>query len=608
MAVPPPHAFKDIVTLRDAISHTIAASKKDLELGKKDLAEIAEVLVDDALLFRFLKKHQYNLPTAQQALLKHIDWRLQNDLSSLHIQSLSPAAQSFIQKGLFRFHRFDKFGRPVAVVNLRQFSFKDGSDVDDLRWCLVVMMEVGRRLIMGLNDEIRRRNLENHGHHHHGTNAGLSVDNMIHQIAVIVDLEGVGLSNMNYEMIPLFHDLFSKHYPQTIGTVYVLNYGWIHAGIWSLIKRVLSAEACKRCMFISKDQLRDYVEVENLLVEHGGIERLPPPHLDPILLKYAGADYTYTSKRVHDLLTILDAEDEGYHEEETSSTSSTANTPTTPTTPSAISITTTNLTVPADANTPSESMPTTPCIERDVWFDAVESPAHFHHTQHELHNQGQVVMSPVRSAADLQSLLRVNSSSRLGGRNSRSGTSLKSLAMTSLNGPHPASSASSAKFSSSSGTSISQQRGEWDLQKQQRRGARLGGILGPVMAALGSLVSSSSSSSPSPKRQQHRTPILHISEDSDSDDDDEGPTLRISHSRHPRRNHRSLLGGKLDTSSSPSSFAQRNTSVARTTRLAMYYMSIHRKRVLAAVIAAVVAMWFVRGRKTRALVVTTEPY
>ncbi|KNC99961.1 uncharacterized protein SPPG_05333 [Spizellomyces punctatus DAOM BR117] len=346
-----------IAAVRDALAKTIAASRKDMDLSRRELHHIAELLVDEALLFRFYKKHKYDHAATHAALLSHIDWRLQNDLPNLSLSSLPPSALQYLQKGLFYFLRTDKLGRPVAVLNLRHFSKHGHGDFEDLRWFFILAMEVARRVVQSINEEVRKRR-----------ELGIldeASDRIIAQISIIVDLEGVGLNNVKYDMIPLFHDLFSHHYPQTVGTVYVLNYGWIHSGIWSVLKTALPADATKKLMFLTTGELTAHISPENLPTCLGGYEATPYSLTTcPVYTNFCHPNYHSTSPRISHQISLMDAEDEGYHEDE------------------------------------------------DIWYDAVEAP-----------------MTPCRSAADLQNLLRVSSGRNLHGMNRVGSTkSLKTLA------------------------------------------------------------------------------------------------------------------------------------------------------------------------------------
>ncbi|KAI8588564.1 hypothetical protein BDZ88DRAFT_421438 [Geranomyces variabilis] len=346
---------RGVAALRTSLTATVAALRKDMDFSRRELHHLAEILVDDALLFRFYKKHKYQHKAAEQALLDHIDWRLQNDLPNLSTYSLTPKARQLSQDGLFYFWKTDLDGRPFAVVNLKHLV--KGTDLEDLRMLFVVQMEVARRLVQEMNEESAAR----------CTNANANANanaNLIVQISVICDLGGVGLGNVNYEMIPLFLDLFNKHFPQTLGTVYVLNYGWLHSGIWSIVKAALPADACRKLQFCNKQDLLTKFAAADLQDIHGGSDTgVFCFATSPIYTRFAHPNYHSTSRRVLAHISALDAEDEGYHEDE------------------------------------------------EVWYDAMETP-----------------MTPVRSAADLQSMLRVTSGRNLHGMNRVGSTkSLKSL-------------------------------------------------------------------------------------------------------------------------------------------------------------------------------------
>lgn len=57
-------------------------------------------------------------------------------------------------------------------------------------------------------------------------------------------------------------------------TVFVLNYGWMYAGMWQLAKRVLPNTALERILFPSKADLLQFFSPDNLLV---GSSLLPLP-------------------------------------------------------------------------------------------------------------------------------------------------------------------------------------------------------------------------------------------------------------------------------------------------------------------------------------------
>jgi hypothetical protein len=66
------------------------------------------------------------------------------------------------------------------------------------------------------------------------------------------------------ELIPLIYEIFKKQYPQILGQALVLDYGWVHAGMWSVVKAILSKEAKEKLKFIKMEDLTDYITIENI--------------------------------------------------------------------------------------------------------------------------------------------------------------------------------------------------------------------------------------------------------------------------------------------------------------------------------------------------------
>ncbi|KAJ3111314.1 hypothetical protein HDU96_005802 [Phlyctochytrium bullatum] len=299
---------------------------------------IASILSDQALLFRFLRKSKFSLQTAQQTLGNHLRWRIQNNICSVCIDSLSPEiilenlAKEYARLGLMRYHGQDKYGRPCAILNLGKYDATAGKKcIEELREFLIFAFEVGRRTVSAANDSFQISaaggtplvpdltttatapipavvetpatpltakapgSLDMSMADRRGSHVSLvsaieaggvqqfpvvfqlpsfttenGIKPFVAQMCVILDLDGVGMANLNYELVPLLFDLFHRQYPQVFGTIYVLNYGWLHSGIWSILKTMLPADACKKLLFLTKEELKQHFHEDVLLKEHGG--------------------------------------------------------------------------------------------------------------------------------------------------------------------------------------------------------------------------------------------------------------------------------------------------------------------------------------------------
>lgn len=72
------------------------------------------------------------------------------------------------------------------------------------------------------------------------------------------------ISSQDYGLIPVIYELFRTQYPQLLGQALVLNYGWVHAGIWGILAPLLTPEARAKLLFIGQEQLVDYIPIGNI--------------------------------------------------------------------------------------------------------------------------------------------------------------------------------------------------------------------------------------------------------------------------------------------------------------------------------------------------------
>src|SRR5439155_26775821 len=82
-------------------------------------------------------------------------------------------------------------------------------------------------------------------------NSSSKKDNMILQYVILLDLKGAGASTLDLELIPSLVDIARHHFPGFLGSIFVLNYGWVYSGIWQIFKRVLPEESLSRIFFPS---------------------------------------------------------------------------------------------------------------------------------------------------------------------------------------------------------------------------------------------------------------------------------------------------------------------------------------------------------------------
>lgn len=235
---------------------------KEAGLPENILLKVSQTLMDEACIYRFYKKSKYSLEGAQDIIIEHIKWMLgehvfENTFNSFKINT---HAYEYLVKGFLYFCGHDKLGRPIGIMNLSHY---DGnSDIDSLKKYMIFMLEIAQRMIKNMNEEERMNNeLEEDD---------TSEWNLHTQICIIIDLNNLRMSSLNYEIFPTLIKIFINHYPYIAETVYILNYRWIHAGIWGMVKQMLSEAITKNLLFLKKDEIFEYISPDELLIEFGG--------------------------------------------------------------------------------------------------------------------------------------------------------------------------------------------------------------------------------------------------------------------------------------------------------------------------------------------------
>ena len=131
-------------------------------------------------IFRFLRDSQFHETKAHEKLLDTIRWRQELGVPRMTYESV--AGEFFDSGGFAFFHKQDKLGRPVAVVQMRyfpQFHDKSKSLTDFIRPYACLVMEIVRKIML----EITWNNRNNQKNDDSNKSFVL-----VSQIAVIIDI------------------------------------------------------------------------------------------------------------------------------------------------------------------------------------------------------------------------------------------------------------------------------------------------------------------------------------------------------------------------------------------------------------------------------------
>ncbi|KAI9257635.1 CRAL-TRIO domain-containing protein [Sporodiniella umbellata] len=206
-------------------------------------------------------------------LLNTIQWRAEKKISRMTYQSVTP---EFFENGFSFFHKQDLIGRPVAIIQMRHFpkfsdKTKNLSDFMQPFACLV--MEMARQITRDKTKENEDKGAK---------------PSLVSQISIVIDIAKAPFVPVDTHLVQALKNITNERFPGFIGSVYIVNFGWMYQGIWQVVKLVLSDRAKARVNFVSSQELKQIISEKNLVKALGGEdEYIWSLGSDPILDLYA---------------------------------------------------------------------------------------------------------------------------------------------------------------------------------------------------------------------------------------------------------------------------------------------------------------------------------
>ncbi len=178
---------------------------------------------------RYLTACNDDVAKACLAMQENVKWRRKMSVDTLSFDSCpNEVAKRYaiIGEG-----KVDKFGRPVIYNIIRRHN-KYQRDI----------AEAERFIICNMEQTIRRANpLEE-------------------KIAIVMDLNGFGLINMDYELVAFLIRILQEHYRECMFRVFVLDAPWIFSACWVIIKPWLDPRTAQKVIFVKKEELDEFVD------------------------------------------------------------------------------------------------------------------------------------------------------------------------------------------------------------------------------------------------------------------------------------------------------------------------------------------------------------
>lgn len=81
---------------------------------------------------------------------------------------------------------------------------------------------------------------------------------------VVFDLTNTGWSNYDIDLLMHFLRLLDEFFPVNLDYVLAINFPWVLTAAWTLCKRLIPPERRDVVVFISHDEIFNYIEKENV--------------------------------------------------------------------------------------------------------------------------------------------------------------------------------------------------------------------------------------------------------------------------------------------------------------------------------------------------------
>ena len=201
-------------------------------------------------IYRFLKDTEFVEDETIERLLDTVRWRLEHHIGTMTYQTI---ASEFYDQGFAFFHKQDKLGRPVAIIQMRHFpKFKDKTKAlsDFMQPFACLVMEMARQITRDLTKKNKEQNM---------------TPVLISQISIIIDIAKAPFVPIDSNLMNALKQITNTRYPGFVGSVYIMNFGWMYQGIWQVAKLILTEQAKSRVNFPSSEEMKQVIDENDLL-------------------------------------------------------------------------------------------------------------------------------------------------------------------------------------------------------------------------------------------------------------------------------------------------------------------------------------------------------
>lgn len=203
------------------------------ELKEKIISENIDCNLTEIGILRFYRGRKRVMEDATRAIIRHAQWRLENDVNNYKSFDISNEVAK--RKAC---HGFDKNGRPVIFVLVRRHKTSD-RDIDELHKFIIHSIE---ETIANSNPQEQR-------------------------MVLVFDLSNFTFDSMDYEAVKLLISVLGYNYPESLEVVHIINEPWIFKACWAIIRGWLDPVTAAKVNFIPQSNLIEYIDESQIPIE-----------------------------------------------------------------------------------------------------------------------------------------------------------------------------------------------------------------------------------------------------------------------------------------------------------------------------------------------------
>lgn len=195
----------------------------------------------DTLLLRFMRARKWSVVDTFVMVVESLIWRHEFGTDRLLLQGESLVKPELVRSGKGYIWSEDLEGRIVCYFRARLHD-KNSQTIEESMDYTVWFLETGALL---------RRHDEQ-------------------LVTAVVDLKDAGLASFDLTYLKTTLKCLQSFYPEILGQCLVINAPWIFWGFWAVVKSLLDPVVAAKVVFISPDELKDYINAENIPKEFPG--------------------------------------------------------------------------------------------------------------------------------------------------------------------------------------------------------------------------------------------------------------------------------------------------------------------------------------------------